>query len=317
MISVKYLLVFFLVTISLGQYSFVKNITNTSLYSITDAEVSSVGEFIYIRTSNDFYIYDSNLKIFQIGTGWPNSKISASDNAFTIGQSIWARQTYDFELLTNLSNIISTKISKSGLVVAAWNSSKAVYVFSRSSIYDNFSLYYTIQSTEAPNDVVFNNNGSLLAVSGNFKVYLYQNLSGGYRVYDMINHGFNSFTQILAPNNFSYIIVRCGAAVNFFQFLNNTYSQYKNLSFGYSISDWALDTNHLVIGLSSLQQVYVYRNIGIDFNQVQNLSSTCTAVGAGNGTLITAAGITVSIWRSAVSLTDQEATKDSQLTVES
>jgi hypothetical protein len=135
-------------------------------------------------------------------------------------------------------------------VVAAWNSSKAVYVFSRSSIYDNFSLYYTIQSTEAPNDVVFNNNGSLLAVSGNFKVYLYQNLSGGYRVYDMISHGFNSFTQILAPNNFSYIIVRCGAAVYFFQLLNNTYSQYKNLSFGYNISDWALDTNHLVIGLS-------------------------------------------------------------------
>jgi hypothetical protein len=303
MAILKYLLIFVLVTLSLSQYSFFKNITSISTSNISDAEVSANGEFMFVRAGSDLYVYDSDYRIFQTGNGLPISKISASENAFTIGSNIWGRKNYDFELIQNLTNMTNSKICKSGFVVGSFSSGvRALYVWSRSSLYDNFTLFNTINTIEPVHDLDFNYDGSLLTIITYTKVYFYQNISGGYRIYDMFSHSlqYSAYivTQILASTNFSYVIARDNSTVKFFEYVNSSYQQFKVKTYNYYITDWSLDKDiHLAV-----QQIYqmlsILKKNGSDFIDVQNLTSTSNIVGSGNGTLISASNNGITIWKS-------------------
>jgi hypothetical protein len=262
--------------------------------------MSSTGEYIYVNTTNDFYIYDSNYKVYQIGYGWVGWKLMTSNNAFTLGPSIWDKPTHNFEVIQNISNAFYAVISKNGLVLATSSFYQYVCIWRRERAGDQFTLRQNLTTLEIPTIITLSSDGSYLGVPASKKLYFYKNVTGIFQLYDSfipgLHYGLLTYPQILGFDNFNLVMARDNSTIKFYSFSGSAYQQYKNMTFKPAITDWSLDNDHLVIQQGQL--VRVFRRYGADFSEVQNMTTSANTICTGNGTLITTSGNTFMVWKS-------------------
>lgn len=213
------------------------------------------------------------------------------------GVSAWMQSPYEFEPIQNLSDCKTAVISPTGLSAACYNTA-GIYIWERANTSGLFKFNYTISIFELVTDLIFSENGSMIAVASPSSVYIYRKNSTSYRLYNLFEHGFppeNKYPpQIVASNDFSIIVARDNETLNFFNSTNSSYKLYKNAS--YSVIDWTMDSRHLVIAEANTSQVLIFQKNGTDFNYVQNISLDAVAVASSNGTLITAGKFKIIVW---------------------
>jgi hypothetical protein len=228
-----------------------------------------------------------------------NVKFEVSDNIFTTGHYIWGRKTHDFEMILNLSTMIFSRVSKNDLVVIGFSLiHKSISVWSRPSLSDSFAPNSTIPINDTVLDATINFDGSLLAVATITRLYFYKCTQGIYKIYDMFMHSLSYsflYPQVLTFDNFNIVLARDNNQIKCFKLVDSAYQLYKNISYP-NMQDWSIDTDHLIVKQD--ENVWVLKRNGIDFVEVQNLATTATAVGAKNGTLITANGTIIMVWKS-------------------
>jgi hypothetical protein len=119
----------------------------------------------------------------------------------------------------------------------------------------------------------------------------------------MFSHGilndFFLYPQLVAANDFSFVVARGSSIIKFFKLVGQVYHLYKNIT-DTSLVDWTLDTDHLILK-EYPQNVKILRRSGLDFVEVQTLTTTIDVVQAKNGILIIGDGpnsTNIQIWKS-------------------
>jgi hypothetical protein len=114
----------------------------------------------------------------------------------------------------------------------------------------------------------------------------------------MFIHSFSyslAYPQVLTFDNFNIVAARDIKKIKFFQLVDSAYQLYKTVNFS-NITDWSADGDYLLV--KEADNVNVWKRSGVDFVQVQNVATTAIMVGAKNGTLVTANGTTIMVWKS-------------------